>query len=318
MKSLAPFALALTLATTATHAQITVEVALEQEYYLAHERCVAEVRITNFSGRLLRFGPGSEWLDLAVESSDGYFVAKLRELPAGEVLEVPSAARGKWRVDLAPCFELSRPGRYQVTALVRIPALNVDISSIPAVFHIMAGVELWAQSFGITSKTAGQPFDTRRYALLQTNNRKRLALYLRITDESETRVHSVYPLGNVISFGRPEAQVDRDGRLHVLFQTGARQFAYYVIQYDGEVLVRQMHQITDSRPRLRSSQGGQIKVMGGFRLKSAHDIPPPPPEETLESAVPSDTAEPLSPVELPVLPPPAPAPTPADKRGSQP
>jgi hypothetical protein len=316
VKSLASFVLSLAFAATAAHAQITVEVALEQEYYLAHERCVAEVRITNFSGRPLRFGPGSEWLDLAVESNEGYFVAKLKDLPAGEVLEVPSAARGKWRVDLAPCFELSRPGRYKVTALVRIPGLNVDIHSVPAVFHIMAGVEIWAQNFGIPSKTAGQPFDTRRYALLQTNNRKRLALYLRITDETETRVHSVYPLGNVISFGRPEAQVDREGRLHVLFQTGARQFAYYVIQYDGEVLVRQMHQITDSRPRLRSSQGGQIKVMGGFRLKSPHDIPPPEPEVDLELALPPDAADPLPPVELPTLPPPSASPK--DEPGKRP
>jgi len=311
MRSLAFLAAALLPGATAL-AQVSVEVAMEQEYYLAHERCIAEVRITNFSGRTLEFSAESEWLDLAVESSDGYVVAKLAPIPPAEAFSVPSSARGKRRVDLAPCYEVSRPGRYQITALVRLPALNQDISSKPVFFHISAGVELWGQTFGVPPGAPGAPVEVRRYALLQTNERKRLALYVRITDESELRVHRVFPLGALLSFGRPEAQVDRNGRLHVLFQTGAHQFGYFIIRHDGEMLVRQMHQITAGRPRLRLAEGGEITVMGGFRVKSSYDIPPPAEDLLTPTAEESQTQA------IPAGPAPETPPAPPGKPDSQP
>lgn len=262
----------------AARAQVTVELAFDQDSYLPHESCLAEVRITNFSGRTLRIPAEADWLDLAVESTDGYIVAKLAEIPPAEAFEIPSAARGKRRVDLAPCFNLTEPGRYQVIATVRLRDLNLEVASAPAHFHIMAGTPLWEQAVGVPGGPAGQPPEVRRYALLQTNDRKRLALYARITDETERRVYRVFPLGGLLSFGRPEAQVDRLARLHVLFQTGSRQFTYYCVSPAGEVLTRHLYQIAEGRPRLRLVEGGEIKVVGGFRLKSSYDIPPPPPD----------------------------------------
>ncbi len=269
-----------------THAQVTVEVAFEKESYLPHESCLAEIRITNFSGRTLRLPAEADWLDLSVESTEGYIVARLAPIPPAEVLEIPSAARGKRRVDLTPAFNLTQPGRYRVVATVRLTELGLEPASPPAHFTILSGVPLWEQTVGVPADTAGRSPEVRRYALLQTNDRKRLALYARITDETERRVFRVFPLGTVLSFGRPEAQVDRAGRLHVLFQTGARQFTYYVISPAGKVLTRHLYQISDSRPRLRMSAGGDIAVRGGFRLKSAYDIPPPAPESDLPPAEP--------------------------------
>jgi hypothetical protein len=289
MRSLA-LVLAALLPGAAAFAQVSVEVVMDQEYYLAHERCIAEVRITNFSGRPLPFSAEADWLDLAVESSDGYLVPKLAEIPAEEPFSVPSSARGKRRVDLAPCFDVHRPGRYQITAMVRLPGLSQEISSRPAFFHISNGVELWGQTFGVPAESPGKPVEVRRYALLQTNDRKRLALYVRITDESELRVHRVFALGALLSFGRPDAQVDRTGRLHVLFQTGARQFGYFIIRHDGEMLVRQMYQISAGHPRLRLMEGGEITVMGGFRVKSSYDLPTPPPDEELLTPTPEESA----------------------------
>jgi hypothetical protein len=298
---------------TAARAQVTVEVAFDQDSYLPHESCLAEVRITNFSGRTLRMPAEADWLDLAVESTDGYIVAKLAEIPPAEAFEIPSAARGKRRVDLAPCFNLTEPGRYQVIATVRLRDLNLEVASAPAHFHIMAGTPLWEQAVGVPGGPAGQPPEVRRYALLQTNDRKRLALYARVTDETERRVYRVFPLGGLLSFGRPEAQVDRLARLHVLFQTGSRQFTYYCVSPAGEVLTRHLYQIAEGRPRLRLVEGGEIKVVGGFRLKSSYDIPSPPPDgsEATPGPVPADRpadAPAATPPSAPATPSPGPAP----------
>lgn len=275
------------LLAAAGHAQVSVEVAFDQDSYLPHEPCLAEVRITNFSGRTLRLPAEATWLDLTVESTDGYIVAKLAEVPPAEPLEIPSAARGKRFVDLARCFNLTQRGRYRVTAIVRLPELGTEVASPPAHFIIMSGVPLWEQLVGVPGGPADQPPELRRYALLQTNDRKRLALYARISDETEQRVFRVFPLGNLLSFGRPDAQVDRQARLHVLFQTGSRQYTYYCIAPTGEVLTRHVYQITAVRPRLRPTEDGEIKVVGGFRLKSSYDIPPPAPEEPLREPAPA-------------------------------
>ncbi len=291
------------------HAQVTVEVAFDQDSYLPHEACLAEVRITNFSGRTLRLSAEPTWLDLVVESTEGYIVAKQAEVPSAEPLEIPSAARGKRFVNLAPCFNLTRPGRYRVTATVRLPEWGSEVTSRPAHFVIMNGVPLWEQLVGVPGP-ADQPPEVRRYALLQTNDRKRLALYARISDENEQRVYRVFPLGNLLSFGRPDAQVDRQARLHVLFQTGSRQHTYYCIAPSGEVLLRQVYQMTSVRPRLRPGEEGEIKVVGGFRLKSAYDIPPPEPEKPLRDAPPASAPEPAV-SEPPAVPTPPPAPSPA-------
>lgn len=280
------------------HAQVSVEVVFDQDSYLPHEPCVAEVRITNFSGRTLHLSGAADWLDLLVESTDGYIVAKLADIPPAEPMELPSAARGKRRVDLAPCFNLTERGRYRVVATVRLAELNTHISSPPAYFIIMAGVPLWEQVVGVPD-AAGTAPELRRFALLQTNDRKRLALYARVSNEADQRVLRVFPLGNLLSFGQPEAQVDRQARLHVLFQTGSRQFTYYCIGPAGEVLTRHLYQLTHARPRLRPADDGSIRVVGGFRLKSAYDIPPSSPEELTPPAEPP-----------PVTPQPPAAPTP--------
>ncbi len=287
-------------------AQVNVEVAFDQEAYLPHEQCLAEIRITNFSGRTLRLPAEADWLDLAVESTDGYIVAKLADIPPAQPLEIPTAARGKRFVDLAPCFNLSQRGRYRVIATVRLPEINAEVTSPPAYLTIMGGVPMWEQLVGVPGGPTGQTPEMRRYALLQTNDRKRLALYVRISDEADQRVYRVFPLGKLLSFGRPEAQVDRQARLHVLFQSGSRQFTYYCISPGGEVLTRHLYQITHVRPRLRPDDEGAVKVVGGFRLKTSYDIPPPAPEEFLREPPPAPPAaeSPATPPSVPVPPPP--------------
>jgi hypothetical protein len=60
-----------------------------------------------------------------------------------------------------------------------------------------------------------------------------------------------------------------------LFQTGARDFTYCVISPDGELLKRQTHYYTDTRPKLHADQDGQIRVAGGKRAVSSTDWPKP-------------------------------------------
>jgi hypothetical protein len=81
-------------------------------------------------------------------------------------------------------------------------------------------------------------------------------------------------LGSLVSFSRPEAQIDKESNLHVLFQTGARSFNYSMVSPDGILRVRQTHDYTGTRPALKINDG-RIRVSGGMRRSTSTDLPPP-------------------------------------------
>jgi len=255
-------------------AQLSVEIVVDQEQFLRDESLPVKVRITNRSGQPLTFGLDSDWLVLNVDSLDRATVVQLEEPKVTGEFTVESAQTATRTVDLMSAFDFSQPGRYAITATVRVKQWKDEVSSRPKKIEIIRGNRIWEQEFGVPA--AGGAPEPRKFTLQQAHYLKRLELYARITDLTEERVFRVFPLGVLVSFSRPEAQVDRASRLHVLFQTGARAFAYYIINPDGDVVVRQTHDYAGSRPVLKVSDDGKIFVWGGARRQTVADIPPSP------------------------------------------
>jgi hypothetical protein len=224
----------------------------------------------------LTLGDRADWLSFSIESADGTFVKQKKHADVEGVFTLPSASRAKIMVNLADAFELNRFGRYSVTATVRIPGWNQTFSSPkPGHFGISAGVKLWESAFGVPSVTKeGRP-EVRKFQLIQANHLKELSLYVRICDESEADTFSLFPLGPLLGFSRPEPQMDRWSNLHVLFQDGARRYRYNMITPDGLLLARQTWEIAnDSRPGMTVNSEGRIEVKGGVRRVSGTDLPP--------------------------------------------
>jgi hypothetical protein len=159
-----------------------------------------------------------------------------------------------------------------VTATVKVPQWSDEFLSPPKTFHIIRGARIWEQEFGVPAKEG--PPEVRKYSLVRAQGLNQTRLYARVTDAEEARVFRVVRLGQVVSFGKPETQVDRQSRLHVLFQTGPRSFLYGAFTPDGEWTVRQCHDYAEMRPTLRVSDTGQVLVSGGYRRYTASDIPP--------------------------------------------
>ena len=106
-------------------------------------------------------------------------------------------------------------------------------------------------------------------------NENQIDLYVKVTDKYQRDIYGVYSLGNIVSFGEPERQVDRYSNLHVLMQNGARSFRYSIIKPDGKILLRERHDYTNTRPKLMMDKSGLIQVHGGIRKPSFDDIPTP-------------------------------------------
>lgn len=249
-------------------AQISVEVDFDKEQYLSGEPVIANVRIVNFSGRTLELGATDGWLRFDVETSKNVFVAKIGEPNLVEKFEIPSAGRGTRRVNLGTIFDIMAPGRYMVSAAITIPTVSGELMSKAVGFNVMAGAPIWERDFGLPDGS-----ETRKYSLVQAMSQKDVRLFLRISDQHRARYFSVILLGPVLSFSKPETQVDSQARLHVLFQVSGRAFLYYVVQPDGTVARRNTFQYSGTRPLLKADREGEWGVVGGMQLVTAEDIP---------------------------------------------
>ncbi len=259
-------------------AQVTAEVTLEQEQFLGGEALPAAVRVTNRSGQTLHFGSEPDWLTFLVESRDGFIVVKNGEVPVLGEFTLESSKVATRHVDLAPYFALPRPGRYHVTATVRVKQWDATLTTKPKSFDIVQGAKLWSQDFGVPAAAGvtNQLPEVRKYTLQQANYlRTQLRLYLRLTDAAESKVIKVFSLGPMVSFSQPEPQLDKFSNLHLLYQNGARSFSYTVVTPDGDVVVRQTHEYANSRPRLQVDRDGKLVVAGGMRRVSSTDVPAP-------------------------------------------
>ena len=267
----------LAVALCSSLAQITVEVALDQDQFLPSEPLVAAVRLANRSGQTLHLGGEPDWLALSVEAKEGFIVPKGDDVPVVDAFVLDSSKIATKRVNLTPYFNFTKPGRYSITATVRIKQWDKTFSSPPKFFDIIQGTKLWEQDFGVPPSVrggTGNP-EVRKYILQQASYLKQLRLYVRVTDAAGERALRVFSIGSMVSFSRPEPQVDRQSNLHVLFQTGARAFIYCVVNPEGDIILRQTHDYTNTRPRLKVDAEGKFGVVGGVRRVTATDVPPP-------------------------------------------
>ncbi len=257
-------------------AQVDVDLLVDQEQFLRDEAVPVKVRITNRSGQTLKLGEGDDWLTFNLESTGHGPVERIGQPPLAGPFELESAHQATREVNLQPWFEMSQPARYTVTATVRIKQWNRELATRAKVVEVVRGAKLWEEDVGVP-KAGGQP-EVRRYTLQQANYRKQMKLYLRISNDSDSVAFNVLPLGSIVSFGRPEAQVDEQSNLHVLFQTGARSFLYCCVDPAGKLTGRQSHEYGASRPTLRLTEAGRIIVAGGVRRIASTDLPIPAPD----------------------------------------
>ena len=273
MKCLVVALLCLTGCSPFALAQLSAELVLPQDKFLPAEEFRAGVRIVNRSGQTLVMGEESDWITFALETSTGESVPQLSEPPVQKPFTLESSKQATLKVDLAPCYDLRKPGGYQIRATVKIKNWSGALVTKNVPFEIIEGTKLWEQTFGLPSSGQGDPPTVRKYTLQQANYLKEPRLYLRISDANST-VLKVINVGPILSIGRPEPMLDKNNRLHLLHQTGARSSLYLVFNPTGDMEVRQTYEYAGSRPRLQWSDKGEIEVKGGSRQLNPNDLPP--------------------------------------------
>lgn len=266
---------ALLASATAARAQVNVEIILDDPQFLRGEPVTGRVKISNFSGQTLRLGDDPDWLAFLVTGTDGKALRALEPMPPVKPFTIGSAHSVALRVDLAPYYDLQTAGRFAASARIKFAQLEKEFTTESGKFDIISGVKVWEKEVGVPGRT---PPVVRKFALQQAAFFKETRLYVRVSEANEAEIVRVIALGALPSSGRPEAAVDNSSQMHVLFQAGQKNFTYALVTPEGDLLLRQTHEITATRPRLRAESDGRIVVSGGVRKISPTDLPPPPPK----------------------------------------
>ncbi|MDQ6861222.1 MAG: hypothetical protein M3032_08715 [Verrucomicrobiota bacterium] len=246
-------------------AQIQVELKFARLQYVAYEPIMATVQITNLAGRdiELRDENGQHWFGFEVTAGEGRLLAP--ETQTSEApLRIESGKTVTHKVNLTPLFPVQDLGAYHVRAHVFFGDLNRFFYSQTKVFQVTDARPIWQRTVGVPE---GQPGagEIRTYSLLSNRFPDHTKLYVRVENKNTGAVYRTFPLGRVIAFDEPQAELDDKNQLHVLHCAAPRTWAYSHIGLNGELLSRATFMETKSRPRLARSANGSVVVKGGMQ-----------------------------------------------------
>jgi hypothetical protein len=250
---------AATVLSATAHAQVAVSLRIAKTQHVAGEPVLATVIITNHAGRDLAFSSDGrfQWLHFNIRTSNGtdvntkgnaFFGAM--KIKAGETL-----AR---EVDLSQHFQLSQPGNYSVSAFVHAPGSPDEGSpSNRVLFSQSSGHLCWSQKVGVSGRSTG----TREYRVLSFTGDTTSQMYAQIVDGRTGQFVRTFPLGDALMLRQPLCTVDRDQRLHTMFLATPTMWLHYVINTDGKVISRQIHQrAAQGDPELLTFPDGSVRV----------------------------------------------------------
>ena len=251
---------------TQASAQLLVEMKLNKNLYVAYEPIIAEITVSNRAGRdIVLGGPaGASWLNFDVASDHGEPI-----LPSGATPVAGSTVLGAGKshtltVSLGKYYALGKPRNYRVKASVYFAGTGQYIGERPQLFGVTKARLIWQQVVGIPR---GKPEagNYRHYSLLIFRDTERTLLYVRVRDQKSKRVLATYSLGRLIEVRDPQATIDGENRLHVLFLGAPRTYSHKVINYGGETLLSDVYKDEpgSGSPQLMLSSSGKVQVAGG-------------------------------------------------------
>ena len=245
-------------------AQIAASLRIPKKQHLAGEPVIAVVTITTHSGRELVFQSDGrlQWLDFIVKKNNGTTVNPKNRVLFGP-MKIQAGQSLAREVDLSQHFQLSQPGNFTVSAVIQQPG-NPDsgTSTNRAFFNQTPGSHYWSQKVGVS----GASNHTREFRVINFTGDSKSQIYAQIVDGMSGQFVRTFLLGDVLMLRKPLCTVDRQQRLHVMFLATPSMWVHCVIDTDGKLVDRQIHQ--------RGPQGDPLLLTfgdGSFRV--ANSIP---------------------------------------------
>jgi hypothetical protein len=138
-------------------AQVTVDLSIKRNLYVAYEPLLATVRVSNLSGNrlLLADVEGKKWFGFQIETLDGRPIPPTDPNYEIDPIEVGSGESITRTVNLTQLYPLSDFGSYRVRASVYAAELGGYFSSPPLTVEITEGRLIWQQTVGVPGMGGG-------------------------------------------------------------------------------------------------------------------------------------------------------------------
>lgn len=264
MIRLKPIAALLCLLCVTAHAQLATSISLNKKTYVAGESVIAEIIVTNHSGRELTLSSTRQlpWLAFVVTNVQGNPVTtrKLNSFGTMKIGVGQSLAR---RIDLTEYFLLDSQGNYAVSALVRDPnGIAEGSSTNRMLFNLNPGRTYWAQKVGVKSDRGSS---SREFKLLTFSNGQKTELYAQLVDSETGTQLRTFLLGQALMLRKPMVTLDGAQRMHVMFMATPAMWVHCQVSADGRLVARDLHQrASQGDPVMMAYGDGSVRVMNSI------------------------------------------------------
>lgn len=262
------------------HAQLLqVMMTTDRNNFLPNQAVVVKLAIRNVSGQKVMLADGVDWIKFSAHDGRGIPVLRNGNPPQGKSVLVDNGKSHLWTFQMAPIFDFSKPGVFTIHARIKIRQFNNHILDVrPMKFQVVAGVKIAEMRRGVAPRQVGQPPDLRTYTLRSTRVHGRTHIFLRVegTRGNEMRIYNVLDLGRKVPFGKPQMEMDPKGITHVFFQFYAKNFRYFQVDPEGQLLVRQTYFFQQYPPALVRDDDGRVGITGARREMMEDDFPKMP------------------------------------------
>lgn len=253
------YVFAVLVCATSAQAQIAATLKLAKDQHLAGEPVIALVTITNHAGKELIFSSDGriQWLDFVIRDSRGNPITPRGRALFGAMKIGPGQTLGR-EVDLAQCFQLEKPGNFTVSAVIKSPQQNLEGTTTNRVFfNQSSGVLYWSQKVGLARNSG----NTREFRILNFSGDTKSQIYAQIEDGHSGHLVRTFLLGDVLMLRKPLSTIDSSQRMHVMFLSTPTMWVHNVIDTDGRLVSRQVHQRgAQGDPQLMTFRDGSVRV----------------------------------------------------------
>ncbi len=242
-------------------AQLTVDFQADKDQYVVHENVDYTLSITNRAGKTitLKGEKRLNWLDINVKNQGGELLPYKRDKPTFKAVVIAAGQTVEKKIRLSDYYDLTKFGRYQAIAYVKLPDQNQSaMSSNNTQFLVTSGRTLFSQKIGLPNTA-----NARKCEVINFNGSEDTELYVRITNEYTGQVIACAALSKYVTFREPKAALDRQNNLHLLYLITPTLYTHVVVTPTGKIAKRNYHrQGAVGEPRLESFANGEVKVAG--------------------------------------------------------
>lgn len=249
-------------------AQLAASISLNKKSYVTGEPVIAEVIVTNNSGRELTLASNRAlpWLTFVITNSKGNPVPtrKLNVFGAMKIKVGESLAK---RVILNEFFLLESAGNFAASAVIRDPMGAVEGASTNRyLFNLSSGRLFWSQKIGVGK---GNDLHTREVKLIVFSNGQKTQLYAKVIDGRTGISIATFSLGDALIIRKPTVTLDANQRMHVMFLGTPSMWVHCQVSADGKLVSRDFHQLAaKGDPILMAYGDGSVRVVNSILYNS--------------------------------------------------